>query len=136
MLFFNDATTFQGAFNHSAAQIRTAQLTEEMAQAFYRREPETIDHLAAQGAKFTREMLHASVGFRDHHLADKCLKAGVTPDEDMVKAAVNHKDAPLTSMLIHRIKPSAQLKKYIEDYATEAVKKAAAPALQHTMPEP
>ncbi|HCS24268.1 MAG TPA: hypothetical protein PLW48_02600 [Alphaproteobacteria bacterium] len=132
MLFSSGAESFRGDFNGHAAQIRTAQLTEEMAQAFYRREPETIDHLAAQGAKFTPEMLHAAVGFRDHHLTDKCLRAGVTPDEDMVKTAVNHKDAPLTSMLIQRITPTPQLKKYIEDYATDAVKKAAAPALQRT----
>lgn len=136
MLFYSDAEVFRGSFNINAAPLRTAQLTEEMAQAFYRREHDTIDLLAAQGAKFTAEMLYAAVGFRDHHLTEKCLNAGVKPDEDIVKTAVNHKDAPLTAMLIQRITPSVDLKNYIDNYATDAVRKAAAPALQHTMPEP
>ena len=136
MLFFSDAEVFRGSFNHSAAPLRTAQLTEDMAQAFYRREHDTIEMLAAQGAKFTNEMLYAAVGFRDHHLTEKCLTAGVKPDEDIVKVAVNHKDAPLTAMLIQRITPTIDLKTYIDNYATDAVRKAAAPALQRTRPEP
>lgn len=129
MLFINQAQNFKSAFNGPAAHMHIAQLTEDMAQAFYRREHDTIEMLAARGAKFTPEMLHASVGFRDHHLTDKCLHAGVKPDEEMVKIAVTHKDAPLTAALIQRMTPSLELKNYIEDYATEAVKKAAAPAL-------
>lgn len=136
MLFFSDPEIFRGAFNDSAAHAKTTQLTEEMAQAFYRREHDTIDLLAAQGAAFTPEMLHVSVSMRDHHLADKCLKAGVTPDEDIVRIAVDHKDAPLTAMLIQRVEPTPGLKAYIERHATDAVKKAAAPALQHIAPEP
>lgn len=136
MLFFSDAEVFRGSFNQNAAPLRTAQLTEDMAQAFYRREHDTIDMLAAQGAKFTNEMLYAAVGFRDHHLTEKCLTAGVKPDDDIVKTAVNHKDAPLTAMLIQRMTPSAELKTYIDTYATDAVRKAAAPSLQKTKREP
>jgi hypothetical protein len=136
MLFLGDAEIFRSAFNQSAADLKIAQLTEDMAQAFYRREHDTINFLSAQGAKFTPEMLHAAVGFRDHHLTDKCLQAGVIPDEDAVKTAVNHKDAPLTAMLIQRMTPTPALKTYIENHATDAVKKAAAPALQRMVPEP
>lgn len=136
MLFLGDPEIFKSAFNQSAADLKIAQLTEDMAQAFYRREYDTITLLSGKGAKFTPEMLHASVGFRDHHLTDMCLQAGVRPDEDVVKTAVNHKDAPLTAMLIQRMTPTPALKTYIENHATDAVKKAAAPALQRMVPEP
>lgn len=136
MLFLGDPEIFKSAFNQSAADLKIAQLTQDMTQAFYRREHDTINHLSAKGAKFTGEMLHAAVGFRDHILTDKCLQAGVMPDEDNVKTAVGHKDAPLTAMLIQRITPSRALKTFIENHATDAVKKAAAPALLRTAPEP
>jgi hypothetical protein len=136
MLFSADSDIFRGAFNQNAADLKIAQLTQDMTQAFYRREPDTINMLSAKGAKFTPEMLHTAVGFRDHHLTDKCLQAGVMPDEDIVKTAVGHKDAPLTAMLIQRITPTPALKTYIESHATDAVKKAAAPALLRTVPEP
>lgn len=131
MLVFSDPEIFLAAFNDIAAPKKTAQLTEEMTQAFYRREHDTIDLLAAQGATFTNEMLHAAVGLRDHHLSAKCLHAGIKPDEELVKAAVDHKDAPLTAMLIQRATPTSALKDYIEHHGTDAVRKAAAPALQH-----
>jgi len=136
MLFLGDSEIFRGAFNQSAADLKIAQLTQDMTQAFYRREYDTINLLSAKGAKFTPEMLHAAVGFRDHHLTDKCLQADVIPNEDIVKTAVGHKDAPLTAMLIQRITPTRALKTYIEIYGTDAVKKAAAPALLRTAPGP
>lgn len=136
MRFFRDVEFFRGSFNDSAAHVRTAHLTEQMTQAFYRREHDTIEYLAKQGAQFTPEMLSVAVGMRDHHLTGKCLGAGITPDEDMVRSAVGQKDAPLTAMLIQRITPTKDLKTYIETYATEAVKKAAAPALARVAPEP
>ena len=136
MLFFKErdvtaGSGFNAAFNTHAADAKITQLTEDMTQAFYRREHETIDSLAAKGAKFTAEMLQISVAFRDHHLADKCLQAGVKPNEDMVKRAASQNDAPMTDMLICKIDPTPELKTHIEHFTSEAIQKTCAPYLAH-----
>lgn len=136
MLFFKErdvtaGSGFNAAFNNHAADAKIAQLTEDMTQAFYRREHETIDSLAAKGAKFTGEMLQISVAFRDHHLAEKCLQAGVKPNEDMVKRAAAQNDAPMTDMLICKVDPTPELKTHIEHFTSDAIQKTCAPYLAH-----
>jgi|GEM_PF-1442406 len=136
MLFFKERTVvtdspFNAAFNAKAADVKIAQLTEEMTQAFYRREHDTIDSLAAKGARFTQEMLQVSVAFRDHHLAEKCMQHGVRPNEDMVKRAAAQDDAPLTDMLIRKIDPTPELKAHIEHFTSEMIQKTCAPYLAH-----
>lgn len=146
MLFFKErqttsnraasSTAFGSAFNTTAADLKIAQLTQDMTQAFYRREHETIENLAAKGAKFTEEMLQTAVAFRDHHLADKCLMAGVLPNEDMVKRAAAQHDAPLVDLLIRKIELTADLKTHIEAFTSEAVQKICAPHFAHLRTAP
>ena len=141
MLFFGERqttsdTAFSTAFNTTAADLKIAQLTQDMTQAFYRREHDTIESLAAKGAKFTEEMLPTAVAFRDHHLTDKCLTAGVLPNEDMVKRAAAQHDAPLVHMLIRNIEPTADLKTHIENFTSEAVQKICAPHFAHLRTAP
>jgi hypothetical protein len=134
MLFLDDSA-FSRSFNSRAVDLKIAQLTEDMTQAFYRREHETIDLLAAKGASFTEEMLQISVAFRDHHLADKCMTAGVIPNAEMVKRAVDQRDVPLVDMLMKKIEPTDELKTYIERFASDDVQKIAAPTLAR-VPKP
>jgi len=136
MLFFKErdiasGSDFNAAFNNKATDAKIAQLTEDMTQAFYRREHDTIDSLAAKGAKFTPEMLQVSVAFRDHHLAERCLQAGVRPNEDMVKRAAAQNDAPMADMLIRKIDPTPELKAHIEHFTSETIQKTCAPYMAH-----
>ena len=95
------------AFNRKVSDdLAAQQLTEDMLQAFYRREHDTVMTLAAHGAHFTPEMLQVAVGFRDPNLASACLEGGVLPNEAMVKFAIDCRDAPLAEMLLKKI-PSA-----------------------------
>lgn len=57
------------------------ELTHEMTQAFYRREHDTIERLAADGALFTQEMLHIASAYKDPQLVLKCLHGGIVPAE-------------------------------------------------------
>jgi len=52
-------------------------LTEEMAQAFYRREHDTVKSLMRKGARFTPEMLHIARLLGDAHLIRLCYQNGI-----------------------------------------------------------
>ncbi len=136
MLFFRErdltaGSDFNATFNTSAADAKITQLTEDMTQAFYRREHDTIESLASKGARFTAEMLQISVAFRDHHLAEKCMQAGVKPNEEMIKRAAAQNDAPMTDMLIRKVDPTPELKAHIEHFTSETIQKTCAPYLAH-----
>ncbi len=135
MLFLDDSA-FSRSFNSHAVDSKIAQLTEDMTQAFYRREHETIDLLAAKGASFTEEMLQISVAFRDHHLADKCMTAGVIPNAEMLKRAIDQRDVPLVDMLMKKIEPTDELRTYIERFASDDVQKITAAALAQVPKSP
>lgn len=114
------------AFNQKVTgDLEAQRLTEEMLQAFYRREHQSVLALAGRGARFTTEMLQIAVGFRDPNLATACLEAGILPNEAMVKFALDCRDAPLAEMLMKKI-PSAS-----EDLRRYAAQKSA-PELTET----
>ncbi|HYD17493.1 MAG TPA: hypothetical protein VEF76_03315 [Patescibacteria group bacterium] len=93
--------------------LRALNLTQDMLQAFYRREFNTVSHLASQGARFTPEMLQVAVGFRDQNLARICLDHHVMPNEAMVKFAIDCRDQPLALMLMEKIPAHVQdLRRY------------------------
>jgi hypothetical protein len=80
--------------------------TEVMRQAFCRRDHATVDILRQQGAAFTQEMLHIAVGFPDHRLTALCLDNGVRPDEEIVRRAVDLRDAELVEKLVRHLPPA------------------------------
>lgn len=122
------------AFNNRIAQdLHTAQVTEEMLQAFYRREHDTVALLARQGAQFNAEMLQVAVQFRDHHLAKLCLEGDVPPTEDMVRAAVDRRDAPFASMLMRHLDASEELKDYIARHGTDSLRQSLDPRLLYAL---
>jgi len=122
------------AFNSRIAQdLHIAQATQDMLQAFYRREHDTVTLLAGQGAQFNAEMLQVAVQFRDHHLAKLCLDADITPSEDMVRSAVDRRDAPFAAMLMRHLDASDALKDYISRHGTESLRQSLDPRLQYAL---
>lgn len=120
------------AFNSKIEyDIRAQQLTQDMLQAFYRREHATITHLASEGAHFTPEMLQVAVGFRDRHLTRECLDGGVIPNEGMVKFAIDSRDAPLAHMLLE--KTPQETAQRLKEYASRRNDPAVARAFEHVM---
>lgn len=120
------------AFNAKIAyDLRAQRLTQDMLQAFYRREHATVAHLAAQGAFFTPEMLQVAVGFRDQHLARECLEGGVMPNEAMVKFAIDSRDAPLAHLLMGKLPPEKA--EVMKSYAARRDAPAFAQEFEHVI---
>lgn len=112
------------AFNGKiASDMEIERLSQDMLQAVYRREHATVDMLSGQGAKFNREMLQAALGFQDQLLTEKCLEAGVTPTEEMLRLAIDKHSAPLTDMLLKKIPASEELRDYAIRYGTDDVRR-------------
>ena len=132
--FVGEGLSAAGAFNGRIAKdLHIAAATEDMLQAFYRREHETVMMLAKQGAVFNAEMLQVAVGFRDHNLATACIEHGVTPSEDMVRAAVDARDAPFADMLMRNMKASDDLREYISRNGTDALRQTLDARVQYAL---
>jgi len=111
------------AFNSKIAEdLHISHLAEDMLQAFYRREHDTVKMLAAQGAKFNPEMLQVAVGFRDHNLAKACLDGGMMPNESMVRHAIDARDAPFADMLMRHMPVTPELRDYAQRNGTEDIR--------------
>lgn len=77
------------SFSKEAFKSDQQRLTDEMTQAFYRREYDTVDLLARQGAVFTDEMLHVAMKMKDPQLVLRCLHGGVKASEQERDAVQN-----------------------------------------------
>ncbi|MDE1151831.1 MAG: hypothetical protein PW788_04760 [Micavibrio sp.] len=116
-------TGISRAFNSKIAEdLHVSHLAEDMLQAFYRREHDTVTMLAAQGAKFNPEMLQVAVGFRDHNLAKACLDGGMVPNDSMVRYAIDARDAPFADMLMRHMPVTPELRDYAQRNGTEEIR--------------
>jgi hypothetical protein len=114
--FFNNF-----ADNNEEAREKS-RLTYQMTQAFWRREHGTIDMLAQKGAGFTPEMLLTAVGYRDLPLTEKCLNAGVLPEDAHFKAAIDLRDHDILNALTEKKSFSEDIQKYIQAHGDEKMR--------------
>lgn len=132
---------FKSGFNGQdtsvvAQAMIEATLKNQMTQAFYRREHDTIALLEAQGAVFTQEMLHIAVGFRDASLTRLCLGHNVKPNDDIFKTAIGHNDTVIFDMLAKSEAPSQQVLRLIARHGSEDMRSMAMPLMAAPTVEP